>query len=427
MTIFKKFFVLFLFIALIMSVTGCSPTAPTAPTVPTATQTPIVEATTIPPTETPLPTATATPFVPKATIKIVSQAPASTDIAHAAELAVEQLQGSVNNLGYKVEFVPYDDQQKIDVAITNAKQIVKDPQVLCGVGHYNSPIMIQASQVYHAAGLAFISPSSTNPSVTDSGYLEVNRVIGRDDGEGIAAAQFIQAQGYKSVYIFSATNGYAQSFVPTLKQELGSLGIKIVGVTTTDITSNFQSIVSKVMAANPDVIYYSGSADQGGPFFNEARAEGYKGPFLSMSNLDDSSVVTLAGPFLTDGGGMYYTQSAAPASAYPDAQKFAQDFQIKYGASPQWYAAQAYDAAGICLKAIEEASKAKGGDLPTRAEVAQAIRALKDYKGITGTYNFNKNGDLVPAKYFVFKVMTLDPNNWGQNTIVATFNVEPPK
>jgi branched-chain amino acid transport system substrate-binding protein len=156
LTNIKKSFVLFLFIALIMSVTGCAPTAPTA------TQTPIVEATTIPPTVTPLPTATATPFVPKATIKIVSQSPASTDIAHAAELAVEQLQRSVNDLGYKVEFVPYDDQQKIDVAIMNAKQIVKDPQVLCGVGHYNSPIMIQASQVYHAAGLAFVSPSSTD-------------------------------------------------------------------------------------------------------------------------------------------------------------------------------------------------------------------------------------------------------------------------
>lgn len=320
---FRKPFILLLFCVLIVNVTGCAPSA---------TQPPTVGVPTIPPTETPPPTATATPFVPKATIKIVSQSPASTDIARAAELAAEQLQGPVNDLGFKVEFVPYDDQTSIDVGVANAKEIVADPQVLCGVGHYNSRVMIQASQIYHKAGLAFVSPSNTAPAVTDSGYLEVNRLVGRDDGEGIAAARFIQAQGYKSVYIMTATNDYAQRFVNSFKKELSRLGIKVVGITTTDIKSNFQSIVSKVTAVNPDVVYYSGGADQGGPFFKEARAEGYTGPFLSMSNMGDPSVAELAGPFLTDGGGMFYTQAAAPVSAYPSAQKFAEDFQIKYSA-----------------------------------------------------------------------------------------------
>ena len=61
------------------------------------------------------------------------------------------------------------------------------------------------------------------------------------------------------------------------------------------------------------------------------------------------------------------------------------------------------------------------------ADVTNAIRALKDYQGISGTINFNRKGDPVLETYFVFKVISPDPANWNQNTIVATYNIEPPK
>ena len=79
------------------------------------------------------------------------------------------------------------------------------------------------------------------------------------------------------------------------------------------------------------------------------------------------------------------------------------------------------------MKAIEEASKAKNGELPTRKEVANAIRAIVDYKGITGTFSFNKKGDPLLAKYFIFKVASIDPGKWDQNAIVSTIEAEPPK
>jgi branched-chain amino acid transport system substrate-binding protein len=78
------------------------------------------------------------------------------------------------------------------------------------------------------------------------------------------------------------------------------------------------------------------------------------------------------------------------------------------------------------MKAIEAASKTKGGELPTRAEVANAIRALQDYQGITGIFNFDKNGDPDPAQYFIFQVISTDPNDWDQNTLIASFEMPPP-
>ena len=81
----------------------------------------------------------------------------------------------------------------------------------------------------------------------------------------------------------------------------------------------------------------------------------------------------------------------------------------------------------ICLKAIEDAAKANGGKMPDRPAVANAVRALKDYAGITGTINFNSNGDLTTAKYFVIQVTSPDPAKWNDNPVAETLDIAPPQ
>ena len=348
-------------------------------------------------------------------------------MAHAAELAVQQLAGPLTELGYKIELVSYDDQGSIDIGEANADEIVASPDILCGLGHNNSGVTIQASEIYHYAGLPLISPSITETTYTDRSYPEVNRIVGRDDGQGMAGAQFAHAQGFTRVYILRNNTSYSEKNADYFLREARNLGVNIVGLWDTDLKENFEWVLRRVLAADPDLVYFSSKVDQAGPFFREARAAGYTGAFLSSEGVNRSSLVELAGPSSVEGGGIYFTEMAAPASYYPDTTQFITDFNFYYGSYPRVYAAQAYDATAICMKAIEEASKAKGGELPTRKEVAIAIRALVDYHGITGTYNFNKKGDLTPAKYFIFKVASPDPAKWEQNTIVATFDIEPPR
>jgi branched-chain amino acid transport system substrate-binding protein len=81
----------------------------------------------------------------------------------------------------------------------------------------------------------------------------------------------------------------------------------------------------------------------------------------------------------------------------------------------------------ICLKAIENAAAKAGNKMPTRAAVAQEIRALKDFSGITGTINFNSKGDLTEAKYFVIQVVSADPTKWGDNKVDQTVSLAPPQ
>jgi branched-chain amino acid transport system substrate-binding protein len=149
--------------------------------------------------------------------------------------------------------------------------------------------------------------------------------------------------------------------------------------------------------------------------------------FLSDDGFDSPEAAKIAGKALTDGGGTYYSTVSGPATLYPGTAKFQTDFKAKYNHDPLPFAAQGYDSMAICLKGIEDAAKANGGKLPTRAQVATAIRALKDYPGITGTVTFNAKGDLVKAKYFVIQIASENPDKWSANTIAQTLDLQPPQ
>ena len=367
------------------------------------------------------------------TIKIATQSPLSggqsaigVDIKNGAELALEQLKGPLEKLGYKVELAPYDDQANPDNGVANAKLIVADPAVLCVVGHYNSGVQIPSSEEYHNAGLANVSPANTNPRVTDRGYPEVSRIVGRDDVQGVVAAQFANSKGMKTAYAVHDKTAYGQGIAEFFKREAENLGMQVLGFEGTEEKANFDSILAPLVAANPDVVFFGGIYDQAAVLFKQAREKGYMGMLLSDDGFDSPEAVNIGGASLLEGGGLYYSTVAGPAKLYPGTAKYQTDFKAKYGADPKPFSAQGYDSMALCLKAIENAASTAGG-LPTRAQVTEAVRALKDFAGITGTINFNAKGDLVTAKYFVIQVTSADPAKWNDNTVAETLDIAPPE
>ncbi len=366
-------------------------------------------------------------------IKIATQSPLSggqsllgVDIKRGAELALEQLGGPLRDMGFTVELAPYDDQATPDVGVANAKNIVADASILCGVGHLNSGVMIPSSEEYHTAGLAFISPANTNPVVTTRGYAEVNRIVGRDDVQApVAEAYALNELGAKSVYVIHDKTAYGQGVAEFFRGAAEKDGLEVLGFEGTEEKANFDAIITPMLAAAPDVVFFSGIYDQAGVFFKQARDAGYEGTFMGTDGMDASGLADLAGDALTKNGGMVYTSVAGPASAYPKAAKFASDFEAKFGSSPQPFAVQGYDSAGVCLAAIKNAVDAAGGKVPTREAVRDAVRALS-YEGVTGPISFDSIGDLPTAKYFIIKVNATSGDTWNTNEIVAELDFASP-
>jgi branched-chain amino acid transport system substrate-binding protein len=312
--------------------------------------------------------------------------------------------------------------------VKNADQFVEDPSVLCGVGHYSSRLTINLEDFYHRAHLPFISPSSTNPEVTQRHYLEISRVTGRDDVGGASIANFMHTQGWESLFIVRTQVDYASRVADGLKRAASVLGLKLLGdnVINPDATG-YQTLMSRISDAAPDVVYFSGWSDAAGAFFKEARLAGYRQALFAAYG--DSSLGDKAGPLAVEGGGLYYMTGTVPPRVDAGTRMFSEDFETANGRPPGLvsFGAEAYDAAGVCLKGIEAASLGKGGELPTREEVAAAIRTIQGYQGITWTFTFDGNGEPVTARYVILQATSVDPGSWDQNPIAASIELPPPK
>src|SRR2546421_824995 len=364
----------------------------------------------------------------KGTIKIATQSPLSggqaalgEGIKLGAQLAVEKFKGNLEKMGYKVALVPYDDQAKPDVGVANAKNIIADKTILAVIGHLSSGVAIPSSEVYKEVTLVMISPANTNPVVTDRGYPNVNRVCGRDDVQGVVGSEFAHAtMKAKSVYIIHDKTQYGQGVAEFFKTDAEKKGIKVLGFEGTEEKSNFDPIITPIKAKNPDVIYFGGIYEQAGPFFKQAREKGVKSKFLGPDGMDSSDLTKIGGKAVV---GMHYTSVAGPVSVYPQAKQFAEDYKKKFGKNPEPFAAQAYDATAIAVKAVE--ATAKGGKAPTREAVTAAIRGVR-HTGITGSVEFDAKGDPKKALYFVLQVVSDNPEKWGDNKEVKRLVIAAP-
>ncbi len=365
----------------------------------------------------------------KGVIKIATQSPLSGGQAALGEglklgtqLAIDQLKGPIDKLGFKVELVPFDDQAKPDVGVANAKNVIADKDILLVIGHLNSGVAIPSSEVYKDVQLAMISPANTNPVVTDRNYLNVSRVCGRDDVQGVVGAEFAKGLKIKTAYVIHDKTTYGQGVAEFFRDHAKKIGIEVVGFEGTEEKSNFDPIITPIKAKNPDLIYFGGIYDQAAPFFKQAREKGVKSKFMGPDGLDSSDLTKIAGKAV---GGMYYTSVAGPVTVYPKAKEFAKAYKEKFKKDPEPFSAQAYDATAIGLGAIEAGIKAAGGKAPSREAVSVAIRKTK-HTGLTGTIEFDEKGDPKKALYFVLQVASDDPAKWGENKEVKRLEIAAP-
>jgi branched-chain amino acid transport system substrate-binding protein len=363
-------------------------------------------------------------------IKIASQTPLSgpqsvlgISMSNAVRLAVEQLSGPLADMGYTVEYVPYDDQADPSVGPANAEQIVTDSAILAVIGHLNSGVAIPSSEVYNRNDLVMVSPANTNPLVTDRNYPTVNRVCGRDDLQGPTGAQFAaETLAVTSVYVLHDTTAYGEGVAEYFRDSIEGMGVTVLGFEGTEEASNFEGILNPILAQSPDLIYFGGIYSQTAIFLQQARSAGYTGLFMGPDGFDSSAFADIAGDAAI---GTYYTSVAAPATVYPAAAQFIEDYTAEYGEAPQPFAAQSYDSTAVVLLGIQAAAEAAGG-MPSRAQVAEAVRATTDFVGITGTITFDWRGDPVSAPYYVIEVTSGNPDDWGANTLIATLDIPSP-
>ena len=351
------------------------------------------------------------------TVKIVSSLPRTgsskgqTDtIVNAIRMRFEEADYQACNGAVTIEYEDLDDATAAkgswDEAkeAENATQAANDDEVLVYIGPFNSGAAKISIPILNEAGLAMISPSNTNVGLTKpfnpgepdvyypSGKRNYARVIPADDFQGAAGANWAAELGVETVYVLDDNELYGKGLADVFVQQAEANGITVLDRDSIDPkASDYQSLMNKIKAENPDLIYFGGiTQSNAGQLVKDMRAVGMSNDqvkFMGPDGIFEQAFIEAAGA--DNAEGTYITFGGVPpAQLTGKGAEWYTNYKAKFGSEPEAYAAYGYEAASVALDAINRSC-----DSLTRESVVDALFSTQNFEGVLGTWSFDERGD----------------------------------
>lgn len=321
------------------------------------------------------------------------------DSENGVRLAVDEANAQNIRIGGKaVRFAvdPQDDMGDPKTATTVAQKLVDDG-VVGIIGHLNSGATLPASKIYSDAGIAQISPASTNSLYTRQGFKTAFRVIGDDrDVVKVLVGYVLGKMHAKRIAVVDDRSAYGQSFADQVVEEL-----KVRNVTPIDRqyvttqTVDFRGILTELKSHNPDVLIYAGVDAQAGPMRKQMVSLGMGKTQIAGCTIETDKFIDLAGG-PANAQGTVSSESGYALASMPKGKDFERQF-AKYG-KPVLFSPYAYDATWALIKAMQAANSVK------RADILAALRRVS-FEGVTGPISFDGKGDLQTARVTIFNMV----------------------
>ena len=345
-----------------------------------------------------------------------ADANSATRIRNGAIMAIDDANAKGGVGGYKLNVTVLDSgtstagQYDPAQAATNAKKFVADPSVVAIVGPEMSGEGKAMTPILSAANLATVTPSSTNPDITDpkfaaqykpGGKAIYFRTVTTDAYQGPNMANYMRdTLKVKSVYILDDSGAYGVGMSNAFEAQAKKIGLNVMGHDQLDPKeADYTTALTKIKQLNPDAIYYGGVAQAG--------VKVAKQSYDIMPN-----VIKAGGDGMVDGGilsgvgfpaieGWYATQASPDAVDDPANSDWAARYTKTFNMTPSLYAITAYDAAVVIIDAVKRV--AESGQPVNRDTVRDAIQQSK-VNTMQGPISFDENGDITSKVISVWRI-----------------------
>jgi len=315
-------------------------------------------------------------------------------------MKIEEINAKGGVGGKMVEAVYFDEQCDPKEAATVGTKIAGDKSLVAIVGHLCSGAHLAALPKYVPAGVAALTPTATNVTISDKGkdskglYWSFRNVY-LDDFQGTFLADYMfKVLNIKKVAVFYENNDYGIGLKDAFLKEAKAIGLEVVGEEAyMKGAQDFTPQLTKLKGAAPQAIFISGYYNEGALIADQAKKLGINVPKFGADGLDNADYIKLAGPAADD---TYLTTPFLAESAGPEAKAFIDAYKAKFNRDVDWMSANAYDAAGMIIEAV---SKVGADRAKVREYLAGVTSKEKAYKGITGLTYFDAKGDCVKPAY----------------------------
>ena len=315
-------------------------------------------------------------------------------LRNAAQLAFEEY--NATNPATKIEMVEYDSQGVPEQATALAQQAINTDKIVGLVGPAFSGESRQVGPILEEGKIPSVTASATNPNLAENGWTYWHRIVGNDNSQGSAVAEYmIRALGTKKAFVIHDNQEYSKGVADVVAKTLTDSSIKV----STDVIdpqgSDYASTINKVKAAAPDAIFYGGYYAQAGRLLKQLRDGGVEAQFLSGDGSLDAGLAKGAGGTNADGAIVSCPCLIDPTGeAGPASKKLADAYKAKFSADTAIYSGEGYDAATAFIEAI------KAGKTDTES-INEYLKTI-DVPGVTKQIKFAENGEPTSSDVYVY-------------------------
>ncbi len=307
------------------------------------------------------------------------------------ELAVKELNAAGGIKGKKVTVIQYDDQGKPEEAATVTNRLITQDKVIAIIGEVASSRSLAMAPIAQRSKIPMVSPSSTNPKVTETGDY-IFRVCFIDPFQGTVMARFaLDNLKVKKVAILKDVKndysmGLAAFFAETLKKNGGEI-VAEESYSSNDL--DFKAQLTAIRGKNPGAIFVPGYYTDVALIARQARELKMSAPLLGGDGWDSPKLFEIGGKNIE---GSYMSNHYSAEDKAPQVQSFISKYKEAFGKVPDGLAAMGYDAAIVLFDAMKRAETIEP------AAIRNALATTKDFPGVTGKITMDeKRNPVKPA------------------------------
>lgn len=303
------------------------------------------------------------------------------------EYALDEV-NETGELPCTLELQSEDSQGDPNQAPPLARSLTENDRLVAVVGPYFSGETLATGRIFSRAEIVFVTPSATGATIDDQGFETFFRVVADDAIQGEVAAQYIASLGATTVAVVHDNQDYSQGLADAVFAGLGDAAAGPFIISPDE--SDYSAVVAEVKDANPQVVFYGGYSPQAGPLLRQLREAGVDATFVSDDGTKDSSFGDLAGEAST---GAQVTCPCGDPLQIPAAREFVEGIQGAYDRPPGTFAADAYDATRMIVRALSPLTGREPIE-DIRARILSFFTRAEGYRGITKSYTFADNGQV---------------------------------
>jgi branched-chain amino acid transport system substrate-binding protein len=304
------------------------------------------------------------------------------------EMAADEINKAGGIDGRQITILSEDDEGRPEKAATVATKLINQDRVIALLGEVASGNSLAAAPKAQAARVPMISPSSTNPAVTQVGDY-IFRVCFIDPFQGDVMAKFAAntLKAKKAAIMLDFNSPYSRGLTEFFEASFKKLGGEIVDKQSyTQGDRDYKGQLTAIRSKNPDVIYVPGYYGEVGVIAKQAKQLDIKSPLLGGDGWDSTQLWDLGGDALN---GDYISNHYSVDDPSPAIQKFVADYKARYGNVPDALAALGYDAMKVLADSIKRAGTTE------EPKLRDAIAATKNFPGVTGVISIDQERNAV--------------------------------